>query len=52
MSLFTIFNLPLPTIVDIINVVTTDAAILRYVLMIALVWPSSTAVAELKDGYE
>lgn len=47
----TMFKRPLPTNKDKINVATHDEVNARYVLMIALVWPSSTAAAELYDGY-
>ena len=33
-----------------INVVTHEAEIAKYVLTIALIWPSSVAVAELNEG--
>ena len=49
-SIITIFNFPLPTRVEIMNVVMHDDAMLRYVLTIALIWPSSLATAELNDG--
>ena len=48
--MFTIFSLPLPTKIETIKVVIHDDAKDKYVLTIALVWPSSTAVAELNDG--
>jgi hypothetical protein len=48
---FTIFNLPFPTNIDTINVVMQEAVIDKYVFTIALVWPSSLAVAELNDGF-
>ncbi len=48
---FTIFILPLPANIETINVVMQDAVIDKYVLTMALVCPSSTAVALLNDGY-
>lgn len=47
---YTILNFPRPTKTDTINVVKTEAVIDMYVLTMALIWPSSFAVAELKDG--
>ncbi len=45
------FNFPFPTKIDTINVAMQEAVIERYVLTTALIWPSSTAVAELNEGY-
>jgi hypothetical protein len=46
------FKRPLPTIKDTINVAIHDETNARYVFIIALVWPSSMAAAELYDGYK
>ena len=46
----TIFSRPFPTNNEIMNVATHDDAIAKNVLTMALVCPSSTATAELKDG--
>ena len=43
-------NFPLFKIEETRNVVIQDPIIERYVFTIALVWPSSRAVAELNDG--
>ena len=50
MCRLTIFRRPFPSIDDTIKVVIHDAAILKTVLIIALLCPSSTATAELNDG--
>lgn len=44
------FNLPLSTMTEIINVVTQEAEMDMYVLTIALIFPSPWAVAELNEG--
>jgi hypothetical protein len=44
------FNLPLPIKIETIKVVIQDEAKDKYVFIIALVCPSSLALAELKDG--
>jgi hypothetical protein len=46
------FRRPLLTKVDTINVEIHEAVIDKYVFTIALVCPSSTANAELNDGFE
>jgi hypothetical protein len=43
--------LPFPTNIETANDKTAEAAMLKKVLTIALIWPSPCAVAELNEGF-